>query len=443
MNRTPRLIIALVIGLAACTPPPAAPSASAPSAVPSGSAPGTVILIGKIVTLSDPPIAEAIAFEDGEVVAVGTAAEVSAAYGGATIVELGPNVAYPGFIDAHSHWVGDRPTMGIEDAEEALDAAVSRGWTSIAELWNDQDRLDELLDLAEADGLPVRVDAYLALNEPGPDGTHLGDWYVAYRPGEVTGRLRTLGVKITLDNGWGTRFWWEQEDLDETVVRASNAGWQVATHAVSMEAHDMILAAYKAAIGTGSNPLHHRIEHAIQVTDDQLDQIVALDLAIVAHLDGASADWVLESDYLGNLGENPAWLARWRDFVDAGLHVAGATDAPWLFPNFTLTDDVGRPMDQVAGGMDAIGRSNPEPPTWALNQLLTADQAIRAITLDAAYAIDDEDNRGHLAPGTYADITILSGDMAAAQPADIREMTVIATIVGGITEFCSDEAFCP
>ena len=200
----------------------------------------------------------------------------------------------------------------------------------------------------------------------------------------------------------------------------------------------MVLDAFEAALGpTGPNPLHHRIDHAIQVTDEQLARMVAMDLATVIHLDGAAADWVLEADYLGHLGpDNPGeqigWLARWRDFVDAGLHVAAATDTPWIFPDFALTDDIGRPVDQIAGGMDGRGRANPETPAWVADQLLTAEQGLRAVTVDAAYALGDETRRGHLAPGTLGDVTILSGDVTDATPDEIRAMTVIATIVGGI-----------
>ena len=133
-----------------------------------------------------------------------------------------------------------------------------------------------------------------------------------------------------------------------------------------------------------------------------------------------------------------AWLARWRDFVDAGLHVAAATDAPWIFPGFALTDDIGRPVDQIAGGMDGRGRANPETPAWVLDQLLTAEQGLRAVTIDAAYALGDEARRGHLAPGTLGDVTILSGDVLDATPDEIRAMDVIATIVNGIVVHCSD-----
>jgi predicted amidohydrolase YtcJ len=77
------------------------------------------------------------------------------------------------------------------------------------------------------------------------------------------------------------------------------------------------------------------------------------------------------------------------------------------------------------------------------SQLLTAEQGLRAVTLDAAYGLRDEAKRGHLAVGTYGDVTILSGDLTGgATPDEIRAMTVIATIVGGAVAFCGDRAVC-
>ena len=93
--------------------------------------------------------------------------------------------------------------------------------------------------------------------------------------------------------------------------------------------------------------------------------------------------------------------------------------------------------------MDGRGRAYPETPDWMLDQLLTAEQGLRAITLDAAYALGDEARRGHLAPGALGDVTILSGDVTAATPDEIRAMTVIATIVGGTPAYCADSEICP
>lgn len=410
---------------------------------------GSVAVVGRIVTMDQPAVAEALLIENGTVIEIGSRAEVLALAGDdVPIIDVGDNVAYPGFIDAHSHWIGDREFYGASSPAEAIDLALRRGWTSISEQWVNPGRLDELSALSAANELPIRVDAYLALNEPAPSGAHLGEWYIDRRPGPVGDRLRVKGVKITLDNGWGTIFHWAPTELTAIIGRANEAGWQVSVHTVSTEAHEMVLDAFEAAVGpNGPNPLRHRIDHAIQVTDEQLARMVAMDLATVIHLDGAAADWVLEADYLGNLGpDNPgetvAWLARWRDFVDAGLAVAAASDAPWIFPGFALTDDIGRPTDQIAGGMDGRGRTNPNTPDWVLDQLLTAEQGLRATTVDAADALGDAARRGHLATGMLGDITILSGDIAGATADEIRALKVVATIVGGTVAFCADQEIC-
>lgn len=427
---------------------PSAHNSTVPSAAPSANEPNgaSLAIVGRIVTMDEPPEAEAMLIEDGSVTAIGSRDEVLALAGNEVpVIDIGSNVAYPGFIDAHAHWIGDREYYDIATPAEAMDEALSRGWTSISEQWVNPERLDELTALATQDALPIRVDAYLALNF-GED--FLGDWYLSHEPGPVGDHLRVQGLKAHLDNGAGTVVNWELGELTRAISQADEAGWQVSVHTVSTEAVEMLLLAFEAALGpTGPNPLHHRIDHAIEVSDDQLARIVAMDLATVIHLDGQAGDWVLWSEYLGhqspdNLEGGAAWLTRWREFVDAGLHVAAASDMPWFLTGAGLTDDIGRPVDQIAGGMDGRGRSFPETPEWMLDQLLTAEQGLRALTLGAAWAVGDEARRGHLVPGTLGDVTILSGDVLDASPDEIREFEVIATIVGGDVAFCSDAEVC-
>ena len=440
--------------LIACSPNPIAPSppptgsAAAPTEAASPVVPdsGSLVIVGRIITMDDPPMAEAVFIEDGVVASVGTRDEVLAASGdGIPVVDIGDNVAYPGFIDAHAHWIGDRGYYGIDTAEAAIDAAVRRGWTSISEQWVNQERIDELTRLAADGALPLRVDAYLALNF---DREFFGDWYTEREPGPVDDRLRVRGLKIHLDDGSGKVINWEPADLTATISRADAAGWQVSVHAMSTAAQELVLDAFEAAIGpTGPNRLHHRVEHATQVTDDQLARLVAMDIGAVIHLDGA-ADWILDPGVIAEFdrddpGEAADLFARWRDFVDAGLHVASATDAPWTFPDLKLTDELGRPVEHIAAGMDGRVRSRPDTPPWLRDQLLTAEQALRTVTLDAAWMLGDDARRGHLAPGTLGDVTILSGDVTTASPDEIRAMTVAATIVGGTAAFCGDPRICP
>src|SRR5829696_4510856 len=161
------VVVDLMIGCAPnSTSSPEAPAPSASTAPVTTVAPsttaartGTLILVGRIVTLDDPAIADALFIEDGRVTAVGTRDEVLARAGGdVPVVDIGKNVAYPGFIDAHAHWIGDRDSYGFDSAAQAMDAAVTRGWTSISEQWVNPERLDELTELAATDALPLRVD---------------------------------------------------------------------------------------------------------------------------------------------------------------------------------------------------------------------------------------------------------------------------------------------
>ncbi len=119
-----RLASALVVvAIAGCGPAATASPASNPVATPSAelasSSPadaGSVVLVGRIVTMDDPPIAEALFIEDGTVAAVGTRDEVLALAGDQVrVIDLGQNVAYPGFIDAHAHWIGDRELLRPRD----------------------------------------------------------------------------------------------------------------------------------------------------------------------------------------------------------------------------------------------------------------------------------------------------------------------------------------
>ena len=79
------------------------------------------------------------------------------------------------------------------------------------------------------------------------------------------------------------------------------------------------------------------------MTDDQLARLVAMDVATVIHLEGAN-DWMLDARTLpavdrADSSRQLPLLGRWRDFVDAGLHVASATDAPWTFEDFALREN--------------------------------------------------------------------------------------------------------
>ena len=63
-------------------------------------------------------------------------------------------------------------------------------------------------------------------------------------------------------------------------------------------------------------------------------------------------------------------------------------------------------------------------------------EALRAVTIDAAWQVFQEDNRGSLNPGKYADLVVLSGNLLD-DPRAMRDLKVDLTIIGGATVYKS------
>jgi hypothetical protein len=66
---------------------------------------------------------------------------------------------------------------------------------------------------------------------------------------------------------------------------------------------------------------------------------------------------------------------------------------------------------------------------------LTVEEALRAVTIDAAWQNFEEEVKGSIQPGKLADFVILGENPLAADPLKIREIKVAETIVGGKTVF--------
>jgi hypothetical protein len=80
-----------------------------------------------------------------------------------------------------------------------------------------------------------------------------------------------------------------------------------------------------------------------------------------------------------------------------------------------------------------------------VGQEITLEQALRSLTMDAAYATFEEGIKGSLAPGKYADLVILSENPLTAPIENVPDIQVLMTMIGGKVEYCAagQEAFCP
>jgi predicted amidohydrolase YtcJ len=68
---------------------------------------------------------------------------------------------------------------------------------------------------------------------------------------------------------------------------------------------------------------------------------------------------------------------------------------------------------------------------YGANQRVTVDEAIKAWTLDGAYATFEEKIKGSITPGKLADFVVLQADPRKIVPDKIKDIVVDATYVGG------------
>ena len=139
------------------------------------------------------------------------------------------------------------------------------------------------------------------------------------------------------------------------------------------------------------------------------------------------------------------WVARWRDLVDGGVRTIGSTDMPWLVMGLVgrpTEPPHGSPLEAVHQAMTRQSYSGRTPEDWQLAQTLTVDQALRLFTVDAAYGTFEENVKGSLARGKYADLVVLSDDPTTVPVDSLLDIQVLATVVGGRVEYCADPARC-
>jgi predicted amidohydrolase YtcJ len=344
------------------------------------------------------------------------------------IIDLEGRTLLPGFIDSHGHHIGDRSIAGQSTAEEVIDSVLSSGWTSISELFVNQNRLDELISLDQQNNLRIRVNAYLPLSY---QFDRFGDWYKAYEPGyEYSSNLRIAGVKLFMD-GWYTNWnhYFNQVELESLMQEAHDEGFQIATHSVTDNGTDIVLDSLESVLDGESNEhFRHRIEHLVLLRDDQIDRLSDLGILACFQFPWFTSEWKLAESY-PILEEYSELVGRWQDILQAGIYSLGSTDFPWMMENQRSV------MKMVSMAVTRIGDTGLVPTSWMMNQRLTVRQALRLLTIDGAYGTFQEDIKGSIKVGKLADLVVLSDDPLGVQENSLADIEVLMTMVGGVIEY--------
>lgn len=339
------------------------------------------------------------------------------------------------FIDAAMDLVESGiPPLDDATAVRALELgmaeAARHGLTGVHDAGVPLADLQRYQRLADAGRMPVRISAMA--DGDGPALARLCEAGLYRHP---SGRLQMRAVKLYVDGALGSRgaaliepytdapasrglLLLEPADLRAVVRRARDCGVQVATHAIGDRGNREVLDAYEAA---RLPPGHRwRIEHAQVLSPADLPRLARLGIIASMQPTHATSDMPWAENRLGP--ERIHGSYAWRRLRDSGARLALGSDFPveavdprlGLYAAATRMDGEGMP----AGG-------------WRPEEKLTAFEALRGFTLDAAYASFSEQEVGSLEPGKRADFVVLGEDPLAVEPRALRDLTVQATYVDG------------
>jgi len=402
---------------------------------------------GTIITMDEGnPSAQAIAIRGDKIIAVGSDADVLRLRGQATkVIDLEGRTVTPGFIDSHSHRITQRYKWGFSTVEQAVQEALSQGWTEVTELAVDENQFNELRVAASQGKLHARVNVHLLANTF--EGESLGDWYKVYKSGQQFGPyLRIAGLKIFIDYDSGRKLLFQQDELNEFVRQLQSEGWTISVKAISIQSHELALNAFEYALNGESNDLHrYRIEHSIAASDDQVARMARLGI-IVCIQPSLPSVTSIDPDTFRMRDENGANNSyRWSDYQKAGVFLIASPLNP--FPG---VDEHRSPthissMGLLSRSVTQIGVGNEQPQAWMLEKSLTVEQILPMLTINGAYAAFAEDARGSLTAGKSADLVILSENPLQVESGRLKEINALMTMIGGKVEYCAAgaEAFCP
>ena len=229
--------------------------------------------------------------------------------------------------------------------------------------------------------------------------------------------LRLGAVKFTLDETRG-QLNPSQEELNDGVLRAHQAGFQVAIHAVeegTVEAAAIALEGCWRRSPLGER--RQRVEHCSVCPPPLLRRLKAVKALVVTQ---PTFIYYSGERYLNDVPEAQLpWLYRTGSFLKSGLKPAASSDCPVV------------PCNPLVGVYAAVTRKTESGQVISPEQAVSPEEALRMYTLAGAYASFEEQIKGSIEVGKLADMVLLSADPTGVAPERIKDIQVEKTILGG------------
>jgi len=348
------------------------------------------------------------------------------------------------FVDNAENLIASRlPGSGPNTAElllKAQELCLSVGLTGVHDALVTPADIEAYQQLEAAGKLKLRIYAMVA-------GEHALRYFREH--GVLIGdRLTVRAAKLFADGAMGSRGAWllepysdRPEDADgqpyvglsvmkpefmrQVAEDGLRRGYQVCTHAIGDRANREVLDAYETALQRYALRGHRfRVEHAQLLAPEDIPRFAELGVLPSMQPTHCTSDMRWVDQRIGS--KRAAGAYAWASLLRTGVRIPAGSDFPVESHNPFL------------GVYAAVTRQNAdgEPAGgWRPEERMTRAEALRAFTLDAAYAAFEEDLKGSLKPGKLADFIVIDRDIMTCAPGEIRTTCVLQTVIGGETVF--------
>jgi predicted amidohydrolase YtcJ len=215
------------------------------------------------------------------------------------------------------------------------------------------------------------------------------------------------------------------EALYAWIKGADAAGLHVVVHAIGDRANRTLLDIYERVIGeNGPRDRRFRIEHAQHLAPAEIPRFATLGVIASMQPYHAIDDGRWAESVIGPVRSQGTYA--FRALLDARATLAFGSD--WYVAPPT-------PLEGIYAAVTRRTLDDKNPDGWVPSQKITVEEALVAYTRAGAFASFEETEKGTIAPGMLADLTLIDRDLRAIAPHEIRDAKIARTIVAGRTVY--------
>ena len=291
-------------------------------------------------------------------------------------------------------------------------------------------------------GFPVRVGIYLqtTLEGPGTTPDTIVDSVHTLRQSIETDKLRISGAKLVLDGSiqeFTALLRWPgyyqgpndvagqlmtEEEIVTWLTPLQEAGIQIATHCNGDAAVDLLLNAIETVTARSAAPnARYRCEHCQLTTPAQYERMATL--GVCANIFANHLWYWGDQHYEITVGpERAEGMEACATALAAGVPFSLHTDA-----NVT-------PLGCLHSMWCAVNRVTPQGRVLGEAEKISAEEALRAVTLGSAYLLGLDEDMGSIQTGKWADFTVLAESPLDVDPMTIKDIAVWGTVLAGVKQ---------